>query len=822
MGVVITNSTIPGSITPMCNDCGIALCWDVENSEYEEYKEFWDNWTCRDCNPNYSGAYERFKNKKTEIKTKMEEKITGTVERIIYSNSDSAYYVLSVLRKDNEKICTITANHLKIVEGISYEFVGKWISNSKFGTQFKAENIIEIPPSNNEAMIKYLSSSFFKGVGPVLASKIVKHFKGNAYDVLKTDIEKLIEVPGISKKKLEVIKKSWAENTEINEIMLFLTSYDISTLFSSRIYEFFGRDCVSKIRINPYSLTQIDGIGFKYADKVALDIGFSKDCKERISAGIKYVLNESENGEGHCFLYHNQILERGIKILGVAIEDKIDEVLFKLIDNNEIKLSKINNEERYYSNEIFYAERSVVNKIDILKDAMLNLEDHIIEEYLSGEIVNLSDEQKKSVLGILKNGGVSILTGSAGTGKTTVLKSIFDLLTKFKIDFAACCPTGKSAMRVIESTGYNATTIHRLLGYDHFNKCFLHNEKNQLCVGFLIVDESSMINIELMNSLLKALPQDCCVLFSGDYQQLSPIGSGNPFKDLIIGKCVNVFRLTKTFRQSNGKISEIISSANKILKGEEPIIDSPLENPKLWTEDKVDCLFIESGDFEEKKSFSEYPEWNSLRYGCDFLEMIKRLYLEIIPKYYPGKKIQIISPMNKGYCGCDNINLTIREIVNPSSKEKNELDLKFRNFREDDVVIQCINNYDIGTVNGEIGIIKKINLEEKSALIEFEYENKVVEYKRSDLLQLKLAYAVSCHKYQGSECDIVIAVLSMAHYPLLYRSMLYTLITRGKNLVTFVGERKALKIATNNIKDNQRQTSLIELIKLKTISENCF
>ena len=747
-----------------------------------------------------------------------EDKIIGTVEKIIFKAEDSGFHVLSVLRHSTQKECVVTTNHLKIVEGISYEFLGEWISNSKYGTQLKASSVVEIPPSNNEAMVKYLSSSFFKGVGPVMAQKIVKHFGEKTYDILKTDIERLLEVQGISRKKLEVIKASWAENTEINEIMLFLTSYDISTLFASRIYEFFGKDCLQKIRETPYDLQKIDGIGFKYADKVALSLGFEKDCKERIGAAIKYVLNKAENDEGHCFLYHKQILEKATDVLGVAITEKIDEILVGLLDDNEMKLVRLNNEDRYYSNEIFYAERAVANKIDILKEANIRIKDSDIEdefELLKGEGLALSDEQKNAVLGILKKGGVSVLTGSAGTGKTTVLRAVFDLLTKFKIDFEIATPTGKSSMRVTESTGYNSSTIHRLLGWDHTNGSFLHNSSNNLSCNFLVIDESSMINIELMSSLLKALPPDCCVLFSGDYQQLSPIGAGNPFKDLILSNLVNVFKLTKTFRQSNGKDSEIIISANEMLLGKEPMIESPLEDPTLWTINKKDCLFIDSGDFEVGKAPGEYPTWHSLRFGYDIVGMVQKLYTEIVPKYYPGKKIQILSPLNIGTQGCDNINKIIREIVNPSSKGKMEIDLKFRNFRVGDVVIQCINNYELsgGIMNGEIGIIKSINPEEKSAIIQFEYESKMVEYKKSDLLQLKLAWACSVHKYQGSECDVIIAPLSMGHFPLLFRSMIYTLTTRSKHLMVFVGDRKALRVAINNVRDNQRQTSLVELLK---------
>ena len=749
----------------------------------------------------------------------VEDKISGVVEKIIFKNDDNGYHVLSVLVKETGKECTVTTSHLKITEGISYEFLGEWGNSTKYGNQFKASRVIEIPPSNNDAMIRYLSSSFFKGIGVCMATKIVKHFGEETYDVLKTNIDRLTEVPGISKKKLEVIKKSWQENGEINEIMIFLQSYDISTLYASRIYEYFGNECVSKIRTNPYSLQQIDGIGFKYSDKIALDIGFAKDSKERISAGIKYILSEGEN-DGHCFLYHPQILKKSIEILGVAIEDKIDGILQELINNNEIKLSELNGSQMFYSNEVYYAERWVANKIDIIKNSPgLIYNENIIKEWeenTANEDVQLSDEQKEAVLGIIYE-KISVLTGGAGVGKTVCVKQLVDLLSLLKIDFSICCPTGKAAMRVMELSGCYASTIHKLLQWDFVNVGFVHNEKCQLPGGqYYIVDEASMINISLMSSLLKAIPNDCHILFCGDNSQLSPISAGAPFSDLINGNCVKVYRLTKTFRQKNGIDSDIIRCANDIRVGIEPLIDSPIEEPELWTTNKKDCLFIDSGIFEDNKSFNEYPKWHSLSYGYDILEMVKKLYLEIIPKYYPEQKIQIISPMNKGVCGCNLINSVIRDIVNPPSKDKAEINLKSRILRVGDLIINVMNNYSVGIMNGEMGVIKSIDSEEKTAIIQFEYENRTVELKRSDLLHIKHSYSVSCHKFQGSESPIIIAPLSTAHYPLLYRSMLYTLISRGRNLVVLVGERKCLKIATDNVRDNNRQTNLIELLKLKS------
>jgi len=754
-----------------------------------------------------------------EYKMGEKDKITGTVERVIFKNEDNGYYVLSVLRNDIKKECTVTANHLKVAEGVSYEFEGQWISNAKYGNQFKADKVVEISPSNKNAMLKYLGSKFFKGVGPVLSAKIVKHFGDQTYDILKTDINRLIEVKGVSRKKFEIIKKAWEANGEINEIMIFLQSYDISTLFAVKIYERLGNRCIEQIKENPYRLIgDIDGLGFKKCDAIAMNVGFTKDCKERISAGIKYVLGESENNEGHCFLYHHQILQKSIDVLGVAIGENVDVILQQLIDDNEIKLSTINDEQRFYSNEIYYAERSVANKIDILKNTSgLVINENIVQEWeesLKNEEVQLSDEQKDAVLGAVY-GKVSIITGNAGCGKTLCIRHLIKLLNLLKIDFGICCPTGKSAMRVIELTGDGgAKTIHRALGWNKFENMFMHNEKNPLSIQVLVLDEASMVNVQLMSFLLKAIPSDACIILVGDDAQLSPIGSGSPFSNLINSGFVDVYRLSKTFRQVNGGESDIIRVANEIRSGIEPIIESPLEDATLLTTNKKDCLFIDSGEFEVNETFNDYPKWHSLAYNCNVVDMLKKLYFETIPKYYPDQNIQIISPMNKGPYGTINLNTLIREIKNPPSKDKREIYLKSLVLREGDLVINTKNNYEIGITNGEIGIVKEINPEEKSAIIEFEYESKTVELKRGELLHIKLGYCISTHKYQGSESPVVIALLTMAHYPLLYRSMIYTLITRGKNLVMILGDRKALKVAINNVKDNQRQTSLIELLQM--------
>jgi len=745
----------------------------------------------------------------------MDEKIIGSVERIIYSNQENGYHVLSVLLKDKGKECTVTTNQLKIHEGLTMEFHGQWVSNPRYGNQFKADKAIEIAPETREAMVKYLSSTFFKGIGPIIAKKIVQHFGENTLNVLKNEIDKLVEVPGVSRKKLETIKNSWIQNSEINEIMVFLQSYNISTLFATKIYETYGRDCINQIRQNPYRMANdIRGIGFKYADNIALDMGFARDCKERIAAGIIYILTEGEN-DGHCYLLHHQILKKSTEILEVRIQEKIDAILDELVDDNTIKLSTISEEKRYYSVQVFYDERFCAQKIDILKTAGRPADESLIskwEESLKEEEVQLSEEQLISIKEIVSN-GVSVLTGGPGCGKTTELKYLINLLDVLNFTYLLAAPTGRAAQRMTEVIGVQAQTIHRLLGWDHVRGCFKHNEKTQLNSEFIIVDETSMVDIHLAASLLRAIPQDCQILFIGDVDQLPPVGPGAFFKDLINSGFVKTYVLNKIFRQGEG--SDIIRFAHGINSGIEPEIYSPLIDPDLWNQ-KTDCLFVDSELGDPYKDYTDYPDWSTLYYGIDAIGMIKKLYMETVNKYY-GKdiEVQILCPMNVGDVGAIKINEILQDAVNPPAPGKFEIKLKNRILRQGDRVIQIVNNYDLGVFNGDIGKITMVNPPEKECLIEFGTENRSVLYKRDQLLELKLAYCITIHKSQGSEFDAIIIPLMNQHYNMLYRNLIYTGLTRAKKLCVFVGQRGSLSRAVKNIRQTKRQTSLIELLQMK-------
>lgn len=729
------------------------------------------------------------------------EKVTGIVDRIIFQNRENGYNILNV-ELPGEKNVTITVSHPKVHEGLTYEFEGKWTVHPKFGKQMQATAMFEIAPNTKEGLRAYLASSFFPGIGPVIANRIIKYFGDDVIKIFNEDIERLTLVPGISPKKLDVIKKSWEENDEINNVMMFLQQFGISTVYAAKIYKSYGKDCVSQIKENPYKMARdIDGIGFKYADKIAIELGLEEDSEERIRACISHIL-ESGSLDGHCYLTKEQITNQSTELLNVDIRDKVENILKYMISDNEIKtlyLEDENKDTRFYSKKLFYNEKKCANIIgDLLKNKFnVNIPEDTFDDS------NLSDEQKSAVTGIVKE-GISVLTGAAGCGKTHTTKTILDLFLNLNKEVSLCAPTGRASQKMTESTGMQAATIHRLLGWDPESFGFLHNEKNQLDIDVLIVDESSMIDINLASSLLKAVPKKCQVIFIGDFNQLPSVSAGNFFKDLIESGVVPVFKLTKIFRQ--GKESEIIKFAHQINKGENPEIKSPFYEPSIWT-DGTDCMFIDS---DVKRDFNNnIPRWSSLNYGLDVIDMTKKLYNEIIPKYKNTKDIQILIPFKVSDLGTIKMNEIIQNSANPPSNLKNEIKIKDKIFREGDKIIHTVNNYDLEVFNGDIG--KIITISDDYIDIEFLGE-RIVKYKKTDMVEVELAYAISCHKSQGSEFKCVILPIMTNYSRMLYRNLLYTSITRGRTLVVFVGQRKALKMSIDNINPLIRQTSLKELL----------
>lgn len=739
----------------------------------------------------------------TELK-KNEKKIIGILNRIVYKNEDNGYHVLSIDIPNLEDI-NVTVVQPNLFEGITYEFQGEWSVHPKFGHQFKAEIAFEVQPSTKEGLLAYLKSSFFTGIGPVIAQRIVDHFGDNVIDMLNKDSSQLLKVKGISKAKLIAIQASWENNKEINDVMMFLQKFGISTLFASKILEFYGKNCVAQIQTNPYKMVNdISGVGFMLADKIALKAGFAEDSPERIRACINFILEQGTN-DGHCYLMTSQIETRSTELLKSDIKSKIQKLLDSLEKTNEIKTLTIPGEEkRYYSRKIYFNETYCAEKVHSLKENELNIKIHDKLLETTGDDIKLSEEQTRAVKGVLKH-GISVLTGGPGVGKTQTTKKIVNVLHSLGKNVVLAAPTGRASQRMTDVIGSESSTIHRLLSLDHMNGGFLKNENNPIVADFIIIDESSMLDINLAASLLKATQNETQILFIGDSDQLPPVGPGDFFKDLISSGVVPVYRLNKIFRQ--GKESMIIKYAHSINAGEFPAIETPLLKPEIWT-NGTDCSFVDSGVPELNKSSKEYPKSSSLRYGLNITDMLIKLYVEIMPKYLgKEKEIQILIPMNIGEMGTIKTNSIIQNVINPHEKGKGEIKLKEKVFRVTDKVIQTKNNYDLGVFNGDIGRIIDINSSSLELTVRFSEEREVL-YKKSEIFELDLAYAISIHKSQGSEFDCVILPITMQHYRMLYRNLIYTGLTRAKKYAVFIGNKKALEIAVNNNNYEKRQTSL--------------
>tara|TARA_B100000963_G_scaffold349582_1_gene358814 strand:+ start:83 stop:2383 length:2301 start_codon:yes stop_codon:yes gene_type:complete len=750
-----------------------------------------------------------------------ETSFVGIVKRVKFHNPLNGYAILSVEVVDKEKFkdnITITVNQPKIFEGVTMKFSGSWIKHPKFGKQFKCSSCQEIPPATTEAVIRYLSSGFFPGIGPVTAKKIVKYFGDDALDVFRNNIERLTEVRGINKSKLKVLKDSWKNNQEMNNIMLFLQEHMISTVFSVKIYKEYGINSIPTLKSNPYKLaSDINGAGFFMADKLAMSLGFAKDGEERMSAAIHYILTNNQS-DGHCYLTKKQIKSKIFNLINITSKEAVSKVLDKeQLENSivcfEVKKGDEGVEKRYYARDVYYDEKYVAEKIIRLSKKVYVNDKQSLEEKLEIELtkskLKLSAEQFESVIGVLSN-GLSLLTGGPGVGKTTTVKYIYDMLTNMGKNVLLAAPTGRAAQRMSEVIGSQSKTIHRLLKWDAGSGNFRKSEKDMLECDFIILDESSMIDIRLAASFFRAISPNTQILLVGDKDQLPSVGPGNLMSDLIQSDCIQVYNLQKVFRQAEK--SQIITSAHSINKGGLPNLKTPIKTPDIW-KDETDCMFIDSS---MEKNNSKTSDFSTFNYGMNALDMIVKLYKETIKKYI-GKdcEIQILTPMNKGSIGTREINKRIQEAINPEQQGKVQVSRGENIFREGDRVIQTSNNYDLNVFNGDIGYISKIDSKDSSLTVCYGAKNysKTVHYERQNIVEIELAYSITIHKSQGSEFEAVIMPVLSEHYIMLYRNLIYTGLTRAKKMAILIGERKALKIGVENINPNARQTSLKKFLK---------
>jgi exodeoxyribonuclease V alpha subunit len=811
------------------------------------------------------------------------ETIRGIVDRVTYHNPDNGWSVLRVFPFNSpSQQETVIVHQTKVFAGATMEFQGAWTTHPKFGRQFKATNAIEKKPASAAALEKYLGSGLIKGVGPKIAKKIVTHFGDKALDIFEGEIGRLTEIHGIAQKKLEMISAAWAEHRAIRDVMMFLQSHGISTLFAVRIYKEYGDNAIAYVTEDPYRLaSDFYGIGFFSADKVALSIGLATDSNERIMAAIKHVLAASREF-GHCYLTESQIRVQVNELLEMDLGERLPGLLKQMHQDGLLMVRELTapeeaNEPCYYSKTLYFDELYVAKKIaEMKRPAPVDRErvEQWISRYCQAKGVSLSDEQAAAVKGIVSE-RFSILTGGPGCGKTTSTQVLVKLLEAMKVKVLLAAPTGRAAQRMMEVIGNESKTIHRLLEWQ-IGK-FKRDEENRLDVDFLIVDECSMLDISLTASLLKAVPDQSQVLFIGDADQLPSVGAGNVLRDLIASGAVACFRLTKIFRQAQESL--IIRYAHQINKGELPYIDSPFKLPEIWKQG-ADCLFLDSDEAtKEQLSFiakvKKYHDqkqadpvdasdanmyefrvnepvipyeteltvpkkfqhvdiekilaaesrveelvaivkkvhpWSSLHYGLTASDVVRKLYLEWIPKYFgDGIEIQIITPMIRGSLGTLNLNRLIQDSANPAQKGKSQLQVGERIFRVGDRVIHRRNNYDLGVFNGDIGVIKEIDNEELTCVVSFFPDGRTVEYQRDDIPELDLAYAITIHKSQGSEFGAVIIPVLSQHFKMLFRNLIYTGLTRAKNLAVLVGTRKALAMAVKNQDTSQRQTFLAKL-----------
>lgn len=733
--------------------------------------------------------------------------LTGAVERITYTNPENGYTIARFHADKHFGLVTIVGSLAEVHPGARLKIEGRWKTHPKYGEQFEIERYVEQVPATIEGIKRYLGSGLIKGVGPKTARRIADKFGSYTLEVIETDISRLAEVDGIGPKRVKMIAQAWEAQKQIKEIMLFLQSHQVSTRLAVKIYKSYGDAAISIVKNNPYSLARdIFGIGFVTADTIARSIGLEADAPQRVAAGIEYTLNQLAD-EGHVFVPRDHLIQAAVKILEVTPE-QVDAQIRAVCQADRVKVEVINIQqgskgvgeqgskskiEAVYLPPFYYAEVGVARQMKQLLAsgesrlagfAGVNWDKAFAWLTATGkDRITLAEQQRQAVQMALTS-KISILTGGPGTGKTSTVQAILRLLqSKGKMALLAA-PTGRAAKRLAESTGHEAKTIHRLLEVspgEGFK--FQRNQDNPLECDLLIVDECSMVDLILMNNVLKAIHPASHVLLVGDADQLPSVGAGNVLRDMIASGVAPVTRLKVIFRQAAD--STIIINAHRINNGEMP----------LFPQDKKDFFFFGKEDPDEAAEL--------------VVDIVAR---RIHEKFgIPVEDIQVLSPMHRGAAGARALNEKLQAGLNPLRYDRPEYRSGSRLFRPGDRVLQLRNNYDKDVFNGDVGRVEQIDLEEGEIRVNF--EGRSVTYEFSDLDELTLAYAMSVHKSQGSEYPVVVLPLLTQHYMLLQRNLLYTAITRAKKMVIVVGTRKAIAIAVKNDKIAARWTALTERLQ---------
>lgn len=711
------------------------------------------------------------------------EQICGYIERITFHNTENGYTVAQLKQSQKEELTCIVGFMPGIQPGETVRCFGQWKNHLIHGRQFEVAQFRVEAPADIVGIRKYLGSGLIKGIGEKYASRIVDCFGQDTLNIIESSPEKLLEISGLGIKRVEKIKACWQSQRSIRDVMVFLQTYDVSPAFAQKIFKTYGDQSIAKVKENPYRLARdIFGIGFRTADLLAQKMGISPASPQRLDAGIEYVLSQLSH-DGHvCFPVEDFLLEAQ-KILEV-LPAQINERLAILQQEGRIELKDLIEKGKkrpfIWLKPLFLAEMGIARELNRLKKSSSNLRSIEIEKALAWvqEQLNieLASHQKQAVAGAMC-GKLQIITGGPGTGKSTITKAILTITLKLTQKILLAAPTGRAAKRMNEITNFKASTIHSLLEFDFKGSGFKRNRENPLDCDLIIIDEASMIDTLLMYSLLKALPNHARVIFVGDINQLPSVGPGNVLRDMIDSLCLPVTTLKEIFRQAAG--SHIITNAHRINRG---------IFPQLYNGQNSDFFFMECHENQE------------------VLNTIIKLVSQRLPNRYgfnPTEDIQVLAPMKKGVIGTENLNQTLQHALNPKETALFRAGYK---LQTGDKIMQIRNNYKREVFNGDIGYIQEIDPEEQQVLVRF--EEREIPYEYSDLDELVLAYAISIHKFQGSECPCVVMPVHTSHFMLLHRNLLYTGITRGKKLVVLVGTKKALAIAVKNDDVQKRHTSL--------------
>ena len=735
-------------------------------------------------------------------------KIRSVVERITYQNPDDGYSVLKVRIKGYDDLIPLVGNLFDVNVGSVLLAEGSWKIDARYGREFLADSWEETMPATIYGIEKYLGSGLIKGVGPKFAKKIVQQFGTDTLDIIETDVGRLLEVEGIGKKRVDQIAQSWERQKEIKNVMLFLQEYGVNTSYAAKIYKQYGNQSIKIVSENPFRLADdIWGIGFRTADTIAQKLGVSKEAFVRLRSGIMYALSSLAE-EGHVYGEKYQLVSRAAELLEAEEACVIMTMDQMIKDRDLIQETKIVCSEQagdgaridaVYLPPFYYAEIGTAGRLKRLKNAPAA--DRLWERLTQARIQTGNPDLSVDVSHIEKRVGmkydqiqtdairkaavskVMILTGGPGTGKTTTTQGIIAAFRAYGLKILLAAPTGRAAQRMTEATGLEAKTIHRLLeckppdGYQR-------NEENPLEGDVLIVDECSMIDIILMNALVKAIPEGMRLILVGDIDQLPSVGAGNVLRDIIDSGCFPVIRLTRIFRQA--QTSRIIMNAHRINDGKMPDLSNGRD---------TDFFFIEQ----------EEPE----RALAEIVDLVR----EKLPRYYrtPPSQIQVLTPMQRGVVGAANLNTALQEALNPSGEGLHRGGCV---FRVSDKVMQIKNNYDKEVFNGDIGVITQISLEERTLTVQF--DARTAQYDVTELDELVHAYATTIHKAQGSEYPIVVMPVLMTHFIMLQRNLIYTGITRAKKVLVIVGTKKALAYAVKNVTVTKRNTMLRERLSGET------